>query len=253
MRDALPGLVCRIDTISLYAAIGAPKERSHLEMINGIDAALVCLQRPDADGKHRFLFDASQRLARIPDAPACFPVDGPMQLIGWYRTWSGFPDHDFKWQHLESVKSGIRSDSSTLLRQRWDETFGSILTGATQRVDLEKPARRGQVVARFRARVHERDNFRCVLCGAGPFWDRTVEYDGTYAIPGLACDHRIPVAHGGETTVENIQSLCDPCHARKTAAQLRLAKLNVEDAYTVQGNAERYAAWLAERGLACRG
>jgi 5-methylcytosine-specific restriction endonuclease McrA len=39
---------------------------------------------------------------------------------------------------------------------------------------------------------------------------------------GLEWDHRQPVAHGGSTTWENLQPLCDRHHADKTTRELSL-------------------------------
>ena len=57
---------------------------------------------------------------------------------------------------------------------------------------------------RLRALVLMRDQARCCLCGASP---------GTGAI--LHVDHVKPWSKGGETTLENLQILCDRCNIGK--------------------------------------
>jgi hypothetical protein len=52
-----------------------------------------------------------------------------------------------------------------------------------------------------RRAVYERDGGKCVECGAS--------FDLQY-------DHVLPVAHGGATTVENLQLLCADCNRRKS-------------------------------------
>jgi len=52
-----------------------------------------------------------------------------------------------------------------------------------------------------RRAVFERDGGRCVECGSN--------FDLQY-------DHVLPVAHGGATTVENLQLLCAECNRRKS-------------------------------------
>lgn len=36
------------------------------------------------------------------------------------------------------------------------------------------------------------------------------------------CDHIVPFAKGGETTLDNLQALCPDCHLRKTSARDKL-------------------------------
>lgn len=48
--------------------------------------------------------------------------------------------------------------------------------------------------------VFERDNFTCQLCGSRRF---------------LTIDHIIPESKGGETTMENCQTLCNSCNSKK--------------------------------------
>jgi 5-methylcytosine-specific restriction endonuclease McrA len=61
----------------------------------------------------------------------------------------------------------------------------------------------------------ERDNFTCVKCGKA-FNDKMAYYDGV-----LNADHIIPVAEGGETTLDNLQTLCKECHDEKTLLDVR--------------------------------
>lgn len=50
--------------------------------------------------------------------------------------------------------------------------------------------------------VMERDKFRCVVCA-----DHR----------DLTCDHVFPESRGGETTFENLQTMCRSCNSRKGA------------------------------------
>ena len=60
---------------------------------------------------------------------------------------------------------------------------------------------------RLRFKVLQRDNFKCCICGASPAKDPTVE---------LQIDHIIPWAKGGETTIDNLQTLCTKCNLGKS-------------------------------------
>lgn len=57
-----------------------------------------------------------------------------------------------------------------------------------------------------------RDNFTCQQCGLHPMReDRPWLPD----ISQLECDHIIPIAKGGETTMDNLQTLCTECNRKK--------------------------------------
>ncbi len=59
----------------------------------------------------------------------------------------------------------------------------------------------------LRYQILKRDNFRCVSCGASPAKDPSVE---------LHIDHIIPWSKGGETTADNLQTLCSKCNLGKS-------------------------------------
>ena len=60
---------------------------------------------------------------------------------------------------------------------------------------------------RLRFKVLQRDHFRCCACGASPS-----------VTPGvlLEVDHIAPWSKGGETTIENLQTLCLACNQGKS-------------------------------------
>ena len=60
---------------------------------------------------------------------------------------------------------------------------------------------------KLRYQVLKRDNFKCCACGASPAKDPTIE---------LHIDHIIPWSKGGETTMENLQTLCSKCNIGKS-------------------------------------
>lgn len=64
-----------------------------------------------------------------------------------------------------------------------------------------------QASLRLRFRVLKRDNFTCCACGASPANQ-----------PGLILhvDHIHPWSEGGQTTEENLQTLCEPCNLGKS-------------------------------------
>jgi len=64
-----------------------------------------------------------------------------------------------------------------------------------------KPSRKG-IPQGLRMRVFERDDFTCKKCGSRK---------------DLHADHINPVAKGGETTMQNMQTLCGKCNKSKGA------------------------------------
>ena len=59
----------------------------------------------------------------------------------------------------------------------------------------------------LRYKVLKRDSFKCRICGASPAKDPSVE---------LHIDHIIPWSKGGETTEDNLQTLCSKCNLGKS-------------------------------------
>ena len=60
---------------------------------------------------------------------------------------------------------------------------------------------------RLRFKVLMRDNFKCCICGASPATDFSVQ---------LHVDHIKPWSKGGETTIDNLQTLCSKCNLGKS-------------------------------------
>ena len=60
---------------------------------------------------------------------------------------------------------------------------------------------------RLRFKVLARDYFKCCACGASPAKDPSVE---------LHVDHIIPWSKGGETVLDNLQTLCSKCNIGKS-------------------------------------
>lgn len=72
------------------------------------------------------------------------------------------------------------------------------------RNSFEKP-KREPITPRIRYDVFQRDNFTCKRCGRNP------EEDGVK----IEVDHIMPVVKGGETIMENLQTLCFDCNRGK--------------------------------------
>jgi hypothetical protein len=60
---------------------------------------------------------------------------------------------------------------------------------------------------RLRFKVLQRDNFKCKICGASPATNPNII---------LHVDHIKPYSKGGETVLENLQTLCSNCNLGKS-------------------------------------
>jgi len=85
------------------------------------------------------------------------------------------------------------------------EHFSPQVTSSVEQNEERKTSR--DVNIRLRFKVMQRDNFKCRTCGASPAKDISVV---------LHVDHIIPWARGGETFIENLQTLCQKCNLGKS-------------------------------------
>ena len=85
------------------------------------------------------------------------------------------------------------------------EIFGIPSTPAIPKKDTSR--KRRDPSPRLRFQVLVRDHFTCRFCGASPQKDPAVT---------LHIDHILPWSKGGETTLENLQTLCSKCNIGKS-------------------------------------
>lgn len=67
----------------------------------------------------------------------------------------------------------------------------------------------------LRLKIFNRDNFRCVLCGKSPATDIGTK---------LHIDHIVPFSKGGQSTIDNLQTLCFECNIGKGNKEFREKK-----------------------------
>lgn len=94
-----------------------------------------------------------------------------------------------------------------LLGKTTDQPIGPIVRRWLDEFLPQDPSpRREGIPGWLRKQVYERDGYRCVVVGCGTWID-------------LSCDHIIPVAAGGPTTLENLQTMCRPHNSQKGCRQ----------------------------------
>ena len=76
-----------------------------------------------------------------------------------------------------------------------------------ERIESNGHQTKRDVSLRLRFKVFQRDNFKCCICGASPATDSSVQ---------LHVDHIIPWSRGGETIIDNLQTLCSRCNSGKS-------------------------------------
>jgi hypothetical protein len=130
------------------------------------------------------------------------------------------------WQHhgRQPRRSELATLPSTISQTPYNRRFGSWAASLEAFVDYangnnlesidtpasKDPNRRStgrDPSLRLRWRVLHRDRFTCVACGASPALTPGTE---------LHVDHIVPWSKGGDTILENLQSLCSSCNLGKS-------------------------------------
>jgi 5-methylcytosine-specific restriction endonuclease McrA len=103
---------------------------------------------------------------------------------GWVNAWRHFFEN-FKGIDLESEESSESINES-------------------QKTPIEITAEQKRTIPlKLRLKVLQRDNFKCVYCGASPATDPNIQ---------LHIDHIVPFSTGGKTELGNLQTLCQNCN-----------------------------------------
>lgn len=129
------------------------------------------------------------------------------------------------WQHFgrQPRRSELAHPPSTISQSPYNRRFGSWSSAlgafveyandsdeaAPTNLDSPTPKRRTGRDPSLRLRWHvlQRDRFTCCACGASPALTSGVE---------LHVDHVVPWSKGGETVLENLQTLCSACNLGKS-------------------------------------
>ena len=78
---------------------------------------------------------------------------------------------------------------------------------ATAPEGIAAPSRNRSMNYRVRFQVLQRDHFRCVACGKSPATETGVK---------LHVDHVVPWSRGGDSSIDNLQTLCETCNLGKS-------------------------------------
>ncbi|CCY75513.1 HNH endonuclease [Brachyspira aalborgi] len=128
------------------------------------------------------------------------------------------------WQHFgrqpkfHEVKQPLSKFSVSPYAQRYGSWYNALkafiatMNGdiiETKQTNNEKNATNNprSINYRIRFKVMQRDDFKCQICGASPAMQAGVL---------LHVDHIVPVAKGGQATMDNLQTLCQKCNLGKS-------------------------------------
>lgn len=103
---------------------------------------------------------------------------------------------------LQAFIEYINQDEDSITPQRQIERQKIKFKGKKELSHITKRT----VSLRLRFRVLQRDSFRCKLCGRNPADDPKIK---------LHVDPVIPWSKGGETVIDNLQTLCEKCNIGK--------------------------------------
>lgn len=110
-------------------------------------------------------------------------------------------------KNFNNTKSALNSVFKMLLSETgmYSSPFEYVPSRSMSAPKRHKTSR--NISDRLRYLVLKRDNYTCRACGASPAKDIAVE---------LHVDHIIPWSKGGETTLDNLQTLCSKCNLGKS-------------------------------------
>jgi hypothetical protein len=124
---------------------------------------------------------------------------------GWRKALEAFVNYintnDSLDEDITEKNDSLEKNTNSKVRSINDET---IVVEESEK-NVHRTSR--NINTRLRFRVLKRDCFKCCACGASPAKDVSVE---------LHVDHIIPWSKGGETVIDNLQTLCSKCNLGKS-------------------------------------
>lgn len=112
---------------------------------------------------------------------------------------------------LESFVKYINSDEEPHKNEKEDSNSNVLVNNSiaqsSQTPAVKQRRTKREINLRLRFLVMKRDNFKCCICGRSPATTPNLE---------LHIDHIKPWSKGGETVLENLQTLCQDCNLGKS-------------------------------------
>jgi len=138
-------------------------------------------------------------------------------LIGVWTKLGRQPKYNDMYKPLSKFSSGTYENRFGSWRNAL-EIFVNYMNDGEHEIEPKPPRKSKQkrttrnINIRLRFLVLRRDNFKCKICGKSPATDPSVI---------LHIDHIKAWAKGGETIIENLQSLCSDCNIGKSDLEIK--------------------------------
>ncbi len=144
----------------------------------------------------------------LASAPSRIPTEKPYRrrFGSWMNALRAFVDYA-NGTGAEAIESTIEEAYETPITKAPEILITETTESHIETVMVRRRTTGRDPSLRLRWRVLQRDNFKCCGCGASPAITLGVE---------LHVDHIDPWSKGGETVLENLQTLCSKCNLGKS-------------------------------------
>ena len=152
----------------------------------------------------------SRAAINIPEHDLLDDIERVWILLGKQPSYSQMQIHTkYSMKTYENRFGGWRNALECFIDYINEPTHGDVTPSNTQVISAKTSRTINQ---RLRFLVLARDNFSCCACGASPAKDG--------GITKLHVDHIIPWSRGGQTTLDNLQTLCEKCNLGKSNIEI---------------------------------
>lgn len=150
--------------------------------------------------------DYKQYLSEVPSYIMENDEDGFYSRLGFANISESVLTVEYKFSYTSDGGMAQRSFTVPMTEETIVELVNKLQSKLTMSAFVKE--QRTLMTSKLRQHIKERDNFTCRYCG-----------NSTFAEPNLLLeiDHIIPVAKGGCTTEDNLQTLCWKCNRSKSS------------------------------------
>lgn len=153
------------------------------------------------------IFDEMERIWRLlghrPSENEWTAINPEISYDTAYRRFGGWTNACLKFIEYKSGGEITANEEITETHKEL-ETNSTLKAKTDQKIPKIEKSR--TIPLSIRVKVLSRDNFRCVFCGKSPATDIGTK---------LHIDHIVPFSKGGQSTLDNLQTLCFECNIGK--------------------------------------